>query len=148
MKDLRNFIKTTLREYLNENINNISYSIDHAYNENILVNAKIDGVIIGSLSIIDETNYLSPEDEPTFTILNVFVDEEYRKMGVYINLIKYFLLKNKYGVKSLSSEKNPEFDTEPRSVDADNFWKHIYTNQKKYGVYVEKYDDNYEISLK
>ena len=148
MKDLRNFIKTTLREYLNENINNISYSIDHAYNENILVNAKIDGVIIGTLSIIDETNYLSPEDEPTFTILTVFVDKEYRKMGVYINLIKYFLSKNKYGVKTLSSEKNPEFDTQPRSVDADKFWENIYSNQNKYGVYVEKYGDNYEISLK
>jgi GNAT superfamily N-acetyltransferase len=148
MKDIKQFVKTTIREFLNENINNISYSIDHAYNENILVNAKIDGVTIGTLSIIDETNYLSPEDEPTFTILNVFVDKQYRKMGIYINLIKYFLSKNKYGVKSLSSEKNPEFDTEPRSVYADNFWKHIYINQKKYGVYVEKYDDNYEISLK
>lgn len=69
-------------------------------------------------------------------------------MGVYINLIKYFLSKNKYGVKTLSSEKNPEFDTQPRSVDADNFWENIYSNQNKYGVYVEKYDDNYEISLK
>ncbi len=145
---MRRFIKTKIREYLNEDINNISYSIDHKYNENIFVNAKIDGIIIGSLIIIDETSYLSPEDEPTFTILNVFVDKEYRKMWIYINLIKYFLSNNKYGVQTLSSEKNPEFDTEPRSVDADNFWKHIYTNQNKYGVYVEKYDDNYEISLK
>ena len=149
-EDMRKMIDKVknFKHFLNENINNISYSIDHQYNENIFVNAKIDGVVIGTLSIIDETNYLSPEDEPTFTILTVFVDKEYRKMGVYINLIKYFLSKNKYGVKVLSSEKNPEFDTQPRSVDADNFWKHIYTNQKKYGVYVEKYDDNYEISLK
>jgi GNAT superfamily N-acetyltransferase len=148
MKDLRNFIKTTIREFLNENIGNISYSIDHAYGENILVNAKIDGVTIGTLSIIDDTHYLSPEDEPTFTIMSVFVDKEYRRMGVYINLIKYFLSKNSYGVNTLSSEKNPEFDTQPRSVDADKFWENIYSNQNKYGVYVEKYDDNYEISLK
>ena len=171
---MKDFIKISLREHLNlitfDNIptsaikliykgsftldesiniqNNISYSINHAYGENILVNAKIDGVTIGTLTIIDETHYLSPEDEPTFTIMSVFVDKEYRKMGVYINLIKYFLSKNSYGVTTLSSEKNPEFDTQPRSTDADNFWKHIYKNQKKYGVRVEKYDDNYEISLK
>ena len=145
---MRRFIKTKIREYLNEDINNISYSIDHKYYENIFVNVRIDEIIIGSLEIIDETSYLSPEDEPTFTILNVFVDKEYRRLGIYINLIKYFLSNNTYGVKTLSYDKNPEFDTEPRSTGADNFWKHIYTNQNKYGVYVEKYDDNYEISLK
>lgn len=123
------------------------YSIDHNYGENIFVNAKINGRVIGTLSIIDETDYLLPEDEPTFTILWVFVDEEYRKMGIYINLIKYFLSKNTYGVIALSSEKNPEFDTEPRSVDADKFWENIYSNQNKHGVYVEEYGADYEITL-
>ncbi len=148
MKDLRKFIKTTLREYLNENINNISYSIEHQYGGNIFVNATVDGTTVGTLEIIDDSHWLSPEDEPTFTIVSVFVNEKYRKMGIYINLIKYFLKNNKYGVKELSSEKNPEFDTEPRSLDADNFWKHVFTNQKKYGIYVKKYEDDYEISLK
>jgi len=126
---------------------NISYSIIHPCHENIFVNATIDGVIIGTLTIIDETNYLFPEDEPTFTILNAFVDKEYRKKGIYINLIKFFLSENNYGVKTLSSDKNPEFDIQPRSDDADKFWKKIYRNQNKYGVFIEKYDDNYEISL-
>jgi hypothetical protein len=37
---------------------------------------------------------------------------------------------------------------QPRSIDADNFWDKIYMNQKKYGVNVEKTDNDYEISLK
>lgn len=149
-EDIRKMINNVKNFKGNERheVNNISYSIKHNYNENIYIIAKIDGKIIGSLSIIDETNITSPEDEPTFTIMSSFVDEEHRKIGIYINLIKYFLFNNTYGVKTLSSEKNLDFDTQPRSIDADNFWKHIYANQSKYNVYVEKYDDIYEISLK
>ena len=149
MKDLKQFIKTTIREFLNENvIGNIQYVISYSPPENILVSAKIDGVIIGTLSIIDDSYFLFQEDEPTFTIMSVFVDKEYRQKGIYINLIKYFLLNNKYGVKSLYSSKEPEFDTEKRTSDADGFWKNVYKNQNKYGVNVDKTDNDYEISLK
>ena len=149
MKDLKQFIKTSIREFLNESsIGNIEYKITYSPPENIHVVAKIDGVIIGTLSIIDDSHFLSTEDEPTFTIMSVFVDKEYRQKGIYINLIKYFLLNNKYGVKSLYSSKEPEFDTEKRTLDADGFWKNVYKNQNKYGVNVDKTDNDYEISLK
>jgi len=150
MDNIRKYIKTTIREYLNEIQNNdvVNYEIIYKFPENIIVRALHNGNNIGQLSIIDESDYLSPEDEPTFTILIANVDEEYRKQGIYINMIKYFLKNNKYGVKSLYSSKEPDFDTEPRSIDADNFWKKIYSNQKKYGVKVEKTDNDYEISLK
>jgi hypothetical protein len=131
MKDLKQFIKTTIREFLNESsIGNIEYKITYSPPENIHVVAKIDGVIIGTLSIIDDSH------------------KEYRQKGIYINLIKYFLLNNKYGVKSLYSSKEPEFDTEKRTSVADGFWKNVYTNQNKYGVNVDKIDNDYEISLK
>ena len=90
---MKHFIKTTIREFLNESsIGNIEYKITYSPPENILVLAKIDGVIIGTLSIIDDSNFLSIEDEPTFTIMSVFVDKEYRQKGIYINLIKYIYI--------------------------------------------------------
>ena len=150
-EDIRKMIDKVknFKQFVNESsIGNIQYNITYSPPENILVVAKIDGNIIGTLSIIDDSHYLSPEDEPTFTIMSVFVDKEYRQKGVYMNLIKYFLLNNKYGVKYLYSSKEPDFDTEKRTTDADNFWKKIYMNQKKYGVNVEKTDNDYEISLK
>lgn len=149
-KEIREMIDKVknFKHFINENIEKINYDIQYNYPENIIVNAIHNGKNIGALTIIDESDYLSPEDEPTFTIVTANVHEDYRKQGVYINLIKFFLKNNKYGVKYLYSSKEPEFDTQPRSIDADNFWSKIYMNQKKYGVNVEKTDNDYEISLK
>lgn len=135
-----------LSEFLNEN-NNFKYEIKYNHPENIIVVATHNGKNIGQMTIIDDSHWLLPEDEPTFNIVTAMVDEEYQRHGIYINLVKHFLKNNKYGVKSLYSSKTPEFDTENRSADADIFWKKIYSNQKKYGVNVEKTGEDYEISL-
>ena len=139
-----------IKKFDNFNVNNyfINYEIIYNFPENIIVRALHNNNIIAILTIIDESDYLLPDDEPTFTIVTAGVNEKYRKQGIYINMLKYFLKNNKYGVKSLYSSKNPDFDSEPRSIDADNFWNKIYSNQKKYGVKVEKTDNDYEISLK
>lgn len=130
-------------------INSINYSIEYSYSENrIYVLAKVDTKIVGQLSIIDDTDlYDDDDDEKEFNILTANVIDEYKRQGIYINLLKYFLKNNTYGVTKLTSEKETSFD-EIRSSDADMFWKVIYKNQKKYGVKIEKYGNDYTISLK
>ena len=125
----------------------ISYSIEYNFPENIRVLAKEGNQVVGTLSIIDESNIFDEEDEPVYTIMSTGVDIEHRRQGIYLGMIKHFLENNKYGAKSLYSSKHPDFDDQPRSKDADMFWSHVYRNQPKYGVRVEKTGSDFEIFL-
>lgn len=141
---MKKYVKTF--EYFTNN--ELTYKIIHDFGNIHTFAFNNNNEQVGQLSIIDHTDLYDEDDmEKEFNIYTAYVNPEYRKHNVYINMIKYYLQNNTDGVKYLFSYKEPEFDDDTRSNDADMFWEVVYKNQRKYGVDVIRYDDNYQISL-
>ena len=92
MEDLRKFVATTIREYLNENID-IKYKRDENNNVIAISNNKI----IGELSLYDywtEMEYVDNSLKDNIEIPNNFefvgmIDSEIENQGVATNMLKY-----------------------------------------------------------
>jgi predicted GNAT family acetyltransferase len=92
MSELKKFISTTIREYLNENID-----IKYKRNENGNVIAISDNKIIGELSLYDywtEMEYVDNSLKDNIEIPNNFefvsmIDSEIENQGVATNMLKY-----------------------------------------------------------
>jgi GNAT superfamily N-acetyltransferase len=79
--ELRKFIVTTIREYLNEEVNNDIIVSDYNHS------GFIDGLIFktdGGRLIIGKYSNKRP-----YGIVDLFVDEEFRRKGIATKLIKY-----------------------------------------------------------
>jgi hypothetical protein len=92
MSDLKKFIATTIREYLNENID-----IKYKRNGNNNVIAISNNKIIGELSLYDywtEMEYVDNSLKDNIEIPNNFefvsmIDSEIENQGVATNMLKY-----------------------------------------------------------
>jgi len=102
MSDLRKFIATTIREYLNENID-----IKYKRNGNNNVIAISNNKIIGELSLYDywtEMEYVDNSLKDNIEIPNNFefvsmIDSEIENQGVATNMLKYAIdSTNKNGI--------------------------------------------------
>ena len=102
MKDLKKFIATTIREYLNESVNNITYkkSVDE---DRTTITAYINNDKVGSLSmeILFDAYYYEFDDvfdEDTFEELypnseivkieHIEIDDNYKNSGIGSELMK------------------------------------------------------------
>jgi len=95
---LRKFIATTIREYLNENINDDITISDYVHT------GFIDGKVFkidGGRLIIGKYSYKKP-----YGIVDLFVDEEFRRKGIATKLIKYAMDYFKDGFMAQVSNQN------------------------------------------
>lgn len=141
-------IRKIVRNILIESFIDVDYKITYTSNGPI-VQAFHNNKYIGHVDFIYES-WLDDKDDwgDELEIRTAAVIPEYRRKGVYISMLKYFLKNNKYNIIYLISSINPEWDSEPRSQDADKFWSNIFRKQKELEVNVEEMDGNYIISLK
>ena len=104
MKDLRKFIKTTIREYLNENQSDILYKRNNNGNVVALYNNKI----VGEISLYDywsEMDYIDNEQikneikiPSNFEFVGM-IDSEIQNKGIATNMLKYAIEStNKNGI--------------------------------------------------
>ena len=104
MKDLRNFIATTIREYLNENQTDVLYK----RNDNGNIIALYNNKIVGELSLYDYWSELDYIDDVQFKnkieIPNNFefvgmVESEMQNKGIATNMLKHAIeTTNKNGI--------------------------------------------------
>jgi len=122
MKDIKQFIDTIIKEYLNEDVNNITYkkSVDE---DRTIITAYINNKYVGSLSmellfggytyefedVFDEDtfNKLYPDNE-IIKIEHIEIDDNYKNSGVGSELMKkngynqFYLNASPMGFKGLS----------------------------------------------
>lgn len=112
-KEMKEYIKTTIRELLNEqNINqveNVKLSIKHIdIDDEYIVLAKIDNVIVGKLM------FIKSKWKPKLISSSVTVDPNYRRMGIATKMYNF-----------AESELNMDFQKNDQVLTPDGklFWK-------------------------
>ena len=87
MKDLKKFITTTIREYLNEQdtsqVENVKLSIKDIDDDEYIVLAKINNVIVGKLM------FIKSKWKPILIASSVVVDPNYRRMGIATKMYNF-----------------------------------------------------------
>lgn len=102
--ELREFIKTTIRQYLNENQNDVSYKRNNNGNVVALYNNKIVGEISlydywSEMDYVDDVQIKNEIEIPSNFEFVGMIDSEIQNKGIATNMLKYAIeTTNKNGI--------------------------------------------------